>query len=187
MLSTILSSRVQALLVQGLLLVGFGPARPHVVAQPLSNLINTNGDWRQELVGRWDCRGVNTLGGNGEEPYVGILNNQWVSGRPWLTLDFAEQRSSGNPMQEQQLWEAVSADGTHRRTLLTNAGTWGVVTSPGPKGNIMRWEGSFGDMALSETITRISADKHRWYGELTRGKDHIGYYQLTCTRISSQL
>ncbi|HEY0737920.1 MAG TPA: hypothetical protein VGD69_23585 [Herpetosiphonaceae bacterium] len=186
MLSTILASRAQALLVLGLLLVGFGPARPPVVAQPLRSPIDTDQDWRQALVGRWDCRGVNTLGGKGKAPYMGILNNQWVPGRPWLRLDFAEQRAQGKPMQEQQLWEATSADGTHRRTLLTNDGIWGVVTSPGPQGNVMRWEGSFGDMALSETITWISANKHRWYGELTRGTEHIGYYQLTCTRIASQ-
>ncbi|HEY0605865.1 MAG TPA: hypothetical protein VGD58_23280 [Herpetosiphonaceae bacterium] len=186
MLSTILSSRVQVLLVLGLLLVGFGPARSPVVAQHLSSLSNTDQDWRQELVGLWDCRGVSTLGGKGKEPYMGILNNKLTRSDSWLTLDFAEQRPRRKPMQEQQLWEAVSADGMHRRTLLTNDGTWGVVTSPGPQGNVMRWEGSFGDMALSETITRISADKHRWYGELTRGEDYIGYYQLTCTRVSSQ-
>lgn len=184
MLSTLLSRRVHALLVLGLLLAGLGLSQRPVIAQHPRNLIDVGPDWRQELVGRWECRGVSTLAGDGEQPYSGSLNNQWARDRSWLLLQFQEHRLTGQPFEEQQLWEAASADGVQRRTLVTNDGAWGVLTSQGQQGNVMQWAGPFGEVFLTETLTRVSAQEHQWYGELTQGAKRLGYYQLTCSRVS---
>lgn len=142
-------------------------------------------DVREALKGSWDCRGKSTLDGKGVQPYAGRLDNAWVLGRSWLALEFGEQRPRGKPFSEQQLWE-VLADGTHRRTILTNNGTWGVVTSPGLHGNVMQWQGSFGDMQLFETLTLHSPNQHHRYGAVTDSEGHGGYYELTCTMLTSR-
>lgn len=187
MFSTILSKRAKALLTLGWLLVGFGlPQRPVDAAHP-SNMVDVYPDWRLEQVGRWDCQGISTLAGTGVEPYSGSLNNQWARQRSWVTVQFDEHRLTGQPFEEKQLWEYDPATGLHSRTLVTNDGSWGVLTSQGPQGNIMQWEGPFGEVFLSETLTRVSAREYQWYGEMTAGEQQLGYYQLTCNKVFSPL
>ena len=185
MLSTIISNRAKTLLVLGMVFAGLVLPLRSIAAAHLSNTIDVNRDRRQALKGSWECRGTSTLDGKGVQPYAGQIDNEWMDKRSWLALEFAEQRPRGKPFSEQQLWE-VLADGTHRRTILTNTGTWGVVTSPGLQGNVMQWQGPFGDMQLSETLTLFSANQHRWYGELTQDGVYAGYYELMCSRLSSR-
>lgn len=184
MFAKILSNRAKTLLILGMLLVGFGlPLRP-IAAEHLSSVTDGSRDWRQVLDGSWDCRGKSTLEGKGVQPYAGRLKNKLARDGSWLMLEFVEQRSEGTPFREQQLWE-VLADGTHRRTIITDTGTGGVVTSLRLRGNASKWEGPFGDGFLSEKLTLRSPDQHHWYGVVTQG-ENSGYYELTCTRLPSQ-
>lgn len=182
MFSKILSNRAKTLLVLGMVLAGLVLPLRSIAAAHLRNPTNVAPDWRQQLDGSWDCRGKSTLGKRGLEPYMGRIDNEWVDAHSWLLLKFVEQRPRGKPFGEQQLWE-VSADGTHRRTILTDDGTWGIVISTGLQGNVMQWQGSFGLMDLSETLTLRSANEHHWYGVVTNNNVHVGYYELTCRRL----
>ncbi|MBV9791305.1 MAG: hypothetical protein JOZ51_24125 [Chloroflexi bacterium] len=184
MFAKIRANRAKTLLVLGMLLVGFGlPLRP-IAAVHLSSVTDASRDWRQALEGRWDCQGTSTLGMRGVEPYAGRLKNELARDGSWLMIEFVEQRSEGTPFRERQLWE-VLADGTQRRTIITDTGTGGILTSPRLRGNASKWEGPFGEAFLSEKLTLRSPNQHHWRGELTQDGQYAGYYELTCTRLLS--
>jgi hypothetical protein len=188
MSQAVLSLRTRALFILCMLIAGIIlPSNP-AFALKLGESTIASQDWRQEQVGSWDCQGVSTLEG-AEMPYYGHLTNEWAPDGLTLILRFNEYHPFGEPFQEEQRWNVVELTDTHSRVITTNDGSAAVVVAQEPQDGVMQWEGAYvtsqGAVQLSETITRVSADEYYWLGTVTLGLDELGYYALTCTRISS--
>jgi hypothetical protein len=176
------------LLALCLLIAGFVLPHRSIAAASWGTSIDANHDWRHEHIGNWNCQGISTLATGIEQPYYGRFKNDWSPDHSSVILRFREYHALGEPFKEEQQWTYDESTGMHTRTLVTNDGSSGFLRSYGSQANIMRWQGHFviaqKSVHLSETLTRISAEEYQWYGELALGEQRLGYYRVTCSKIS---
>ena len=185
MLPAMIPARIRAFLVLCVLIAGVLLPSRTTVAVSQQELVDAHQNWLHEQVGVWNCQGVSALTG-AEEPYYGNIKTRWSADGKTLLLRFSEYRPYGAPFREEQRWDYDAATGTHSRALTTNDGSYGVLTSQGPDGNSMQWEGDFVTpqvtLDASETLIRISAETYEWRGTISLDGQELGYYTLTCNK-----